>query len=981
MLEKLKWGRSPKETQGVHRRAGATGSMEIDACSCFNYRHIALLIKFFIITSFLGPVNSMLYAESSLEKVANLYRLKGPSASTISFRTSSQSKETEGTCEGRATVDLIVEFKNPTKFEEWVDHKNYVKSGPCYVKAYPVDSGFEFRISYAATKSDKLQILPYEMGNQMVVDHWIEKNYTNKKPQNNIAPKNTSEFKAVYNPLLDLKNKIVQLYQDQQSWNNILGQSGQALSFDTPELDRFRTAINSQNIEYQKLAPEKRPLVVPLLSLPLLDAKLEFAERELEIPLFEKNDLPKDQVTKSNPRDIAIALEGLNYLRLQFNEKKWIKAQESLKILEKGSSAKLIPKDLAKWWALKGHILFQAGKEIKEDAFILMALDVWRDGLRRVAGKGNTEQLYADYMISESLRILFDRSLYYASAGILAWSERYRWSSEIEERLSYLRGEAYFRMGMMEDSRDSFEKFIELRKNLPLNSANDRRLLPVSFFRVGDSYLRQNDYQKAIQYYTRAFTQMSSQEKLSFEGAWLPAEIRYYPQVLYHRAEAYIRTGKIANALGDLRSFVNYASDHPNLGIIMYRLADLLELSGAPKEKIDGAWKECIFRTANDVGGKLCRARQAHRYFLTANKDSWPRLVAEMEDVLKANNLNVFEENFTEDLKIYIRLLLADGFLKREEPFQSYSQTMLTRGVQSSEDLRAWVSEYRVSAVAGYMRVKLNEKKFKEVLTFYQEAQKPPGLKINRPEVIWNIVKAYESLGAWKSADEFVKMGIKSNNNQRPHESRPYLPTAEEWKVLQILIQLSLLPNQMELESEIKKNIEELKDKNSIGYWKIGITFGKESKNEILELDSYEQLLKLQNLNWVEFSRYFYLLKNNKNFDQYKRKIELVVSTWLSNSNQKNDSGPPANLMFELFEAREKANESQKAENILNHLLQIQELNGGIVKEQIHYRKGLLLKNMGRKNDARQSFENAKTLAPESLWGKLSNTELQSLDI
>jgi lipoprotein NlpI len=90
---------------------------------------------------------------------------------------------------------------------------------------------------------------------------------------------------------------------------------------------------------------------------------------------------------------------------------------------------------------------------------------------------------------------------------------------------------------------------------------------------------------------------------------------------------------------------------------------------------------------------------------------------------------------------------------------------------------------------------------------------------------------------------------------------------------------------------------------------------------------------------------------------------------------------PPLKLLFELFEARELAKDLLKAETLINKLLQEASSDSIITREQLLYRRGILLKNLGRKTDARQSFENAKTLAPESVWGKLSNTELQALDL
>lgn len=955
--------------------------------SCRPYRHNALFLKAFIAILQLISLNSNTYAESRLEKVSSIYRLRGPDSPPLSVRAELTPKNTSGSCGGKRTADLVLSFRNQEQAAAWIDFESFTSQGPCEVKAYPLANAFEFRLSYLTGSNEELQWLSYEIEGAWLVDHW-KVNPTLKTSKSKVKKSVTQKVSSKglqqslkSNPLLDFNEKVVDLYEDQESWKKILGQAGQALSFDTPELDRFRVSVNTYDASYAKLPLEKRPLKLPLLALPLLDASLEFAEEKLEIPIFEKRDLDSEGLKGASERDVALALEGLNYLRKLYLDKQWLKARESIHILEKGSSRKLVPQDSAKWWALKGLVYQRLGVDLKDDEFAKQGLDYWREGLRRVAGRGAPEQAYADYMVLESLRLMFLRSLFYPAAALLAWSERFRWSPSTEERLAFWRAEVHYRLGLMDESRELFEKFLELRKDVPLSASFDRRLVPLAFFRIGDSRMRQNDYKRAIQDYSKAFSQIPTQEKISFEAAWFPMEIRYYPQVLFHRAEASLREGNVANALSDLRAFVNFALNHPNLGLIMYRIGDLLELVGGPVEKVEGAWKECVFRAGDDIGGKLCKARQAVRDIRDDNKNAWPRLVAEVEDLLTAKNIKVFEPSFEEDLKLYVHVLLIHTFLSRKDPFQAYMQSRKVRGLESTSDLRDWIDEYRVSAVAGYMAKKRDEGKFKEVLSLYAEAKNPPGLKANRPEILWNLAKTYQALGAWKNALEFVESGMTANSQNRPHDSRPYLPSQEDWKILKIENQIKLISSQEVSPADVAKNLEQLKDKKSQTYWALSLEFARVSKNPKREIASFENLEKLRGLSWIEYERYLGLLREQKSFKTWKSKMEAVLSPWASRDLKTAQDAPPLKLLFELFEARELAKDLLKAETLINKLLQEASSDSIITREQLLYRRGILLKNLGRKTDARQSFENAKTLAPESVWGKLSNTELQALDL
>src|SRR5690606_14794867 len=107
-----------------------------------------------------------------------------------------------------------------------------------------------------------------------------------------------------------------------------------------------------------------------------------------------------------------------------------------------------------------------------------------------------------------------------------------------------------------------------------------------------------------IKAYSNALSKMPSLEKVSFEGAWYPAELRFYPQALYHRAEAALRIGKEQSALADLRAFANFSLDHPNSSLVLFRIGDLLESLGAEEEKIDGTWRECLFRSSEGIGSR-----------------------------------------------------------------------------------------------------------------------------------------------------------------------------------------------------------------------------------------------------------------------------------------------------------------------------------------------------------------------------------------
>lgn len=943
------------------------------------YRHTALFLKRFTQTLLILLIIPSSYAASTLEKVSSVYRLKGPLEAPDSLRTETSLKGSAA-CQGKSVADLILGFSEPAKAQAWIDIERFSSQGPCEIKAYPTPDGFELRLSYAASSGSEFQTLSYGTQSNWIVDHWlVVREKSGKKTTKTIQGKK-AKAKASPNdglsPLVNFSDKVLDIYQDQEAWNKILGQMGQVVSFESPELDRFRVALSERDVSFDKKPRSQRPLLPPLLSLPMLDAELSFGEQAYEIARFEKDDLPKHDT-----QHVAAALEGLNYLRQLVDDKEWLKARESIAVLEKGNVRKLIPVDSARWWAIKGLVYRRLGESLASRDLHRESLDIWRTGLRRVAGSGGNDQAGADYMMLESLRDLFSDGQYYAAAAMLAWSQRFRWSPPTEERLAFLRAEAHYRLGLMREAHELFADYVNSRKDVPLSAAFDRRLLPLAAFRLGDAQLRQNLYKEAISDYTDAFALIPTQQKMSFEGSWYPSEINRYPQVFFHRAEARLRQGNIGAALSDLRAFVSFAADHPNLGLILYRIGDLMELAGAPKEKVDGAWRECVFRTGENLGGKLCKARQARRALNAKNRGEWPRLVADIEDVLLSKNIAAFEPSFASDLKIYVRILLADGFLSAGDPFQSYQQFDRTRGLEASPDLLAWLQEYRLSALSGYLDSKVEDGKASEVMTALQKAKALPGLDESRPELIWPLARAYAALGLWKQSYEYAQRGLASDATKRPYKDRPYLPFPSDWRKIRSRVELKLLLAGDIETTTVEKHLKELsgesKDPEILRLWK---DFYKLSRNPGKEAETLAALKKVAALSAEEWKRYFEVLLLTKNERSLRAELESYVGPWLSSAPGKAGSDAPSGeTFFMLFEARERQGDLSGAATVLSYLLVKADLGTSLSKEQLLFRQGQLRRKEGKLQEARQSFEAAKALSADSMWGRLSVSELQSL--
>ncbi len=888
-----------------------------------------------------------------------------------------------GTCPKGPALSLNLEFKNKSDADKWLDLEMFSK-GPCDVAAFPKPQSFVLRLSYPQKSFKSLGVISYETQTGLVVDHWYEGQNSQTKRKARVKTNSKSKARDALNPLLKMNETLQGVFEDQESWAKILGKQGSAYSFDSPELDRFRTKQLADFDRFNREDLIKVPLKVPLLTLPYLDAQLNFEKQEIEIKDFEENSLAADEERKYSERDKATALKGLNYFAELVRKKEWVAANESIRILESSKFQGLLPRSQALWWALKGFVTIELGKKTEDKLIMLRGFDYWRDGLRKTAGRGGMELAYSDYMLLESLRNLFLENEFYAAAATLAWVQKYRWSPETEERIAFLRAEVHYRLGLMDESHLLFEEFIESRKKLPVSAAYDRRLLPVAFFRLGDIRLRQKRYEESVNFYTKALNNMPSLNKVNFEGSWYPSELRFYPQALYHRAEAYLRIGKEQAALGDLRAFAHFSLDHPNSDLVLFRIGDILESLGAEPSKIDGTWRECVFRSSEGVGSRLCAARQAVRSMLSGDPQKWPRFAAVVEDVVNAKNLEKFPAEFKEDLKIYIRIILADALLKRDSPYQAFEQLERAKTSSGDSKLKAWALEYQLSALAGHLSKRIEIGRYREAIKAFSDAKKRRKLDVLRPEVQWPLIEAYRKLGITSLATEQLDLAWPYVDSKMPHASRPYLPSLMDWAGMRLELLTDVYKDDKNRAKDVAsalKNFEKAgaSPRQAIRA-KIKIKSIEEKPKDEIEL--WNKLQKIDVFSWEDIAGYATLLNSTKKYKDELNLLERNVGAWLKvREADRPQPAPSVMLIFSLFEARERAEEWGPAYAALNFLKSMDEKNYGeaLTRAQIFYREGNLNKEMGRKTDARQSFESAKSMAPDSVWARLSEGELGTL--
>lgn len=950
------------------------------------------------------------YADVSLTKLGKVIRLLGPLNEAPDIVVEDFDKG-GSLCGKGPSNDLVLHFKEVPN--EWISGLVDFKSGSpirpkelCDVKGSPRgDGAFEIRFSYHQNpKLKRMQFLKFPTLNNLMIDHWWVgagssvrtattsrkkiKQAQSKEARDQTGDNFKNESGYQFNPLAGYATQgtLVDAFEDESQWDRLLGMDAAAFDLNSPELDRFRFVDPKRSNKVERGYVEREPLHLPFFQLPSFERPLVFPLELFNYQAFTRSSLDKKLDAAAKPRELTKAdtvIKGMNYVQDLVKEKDYIRAQKALEILTKSAVAPLIPVKNPQWWALKGHLYINLGKTLHEKEFTRQGLDFWRDGVLSLAGQGGVRHTYVEFMAVRLVQNFFDNNLYYLAATILAWSKKYSWSQRTEERFAFDRAEVLYSLGLFDEAKEEFSLFYKQREEKPLNASIDRRLVPAAAFRMGDMAFRQKNYKEAAFQYSKALNNVPTISKFSFEGNWYPEEIALFPHVLFNRAEAFIQLGAYQQALKDLRGFIYVAPQDAKAGLVLFRIGDLLEYLGAPEEKILSAWRECSYRLPETLGARLCEARKSARELIeTDNRTKWPRMIGMIEEAIPQDNQSFWADVKKDDLETYVNLVLADAFIKKGEPRQALFRLEKLLKLSPDETLKAWLYEYMYTAFAGSLLKDLKEGRFKEVVASYESRRKELLSNQTRHEVLWSLALAYEKLDLIEQASEVLAQGERVKAVIAREKLRPFEEPAENWATFRARLNIKLFRERKVTAQIVEESLRKTSD-DLVEALRLKAEYASLQGKHAEAAEGWKKIAARDHLTFDEVKLYSNELMKINNGKERAELLEKNVGVWLTEKNKAGvDNMPPADLLVDLAELR-AAQSSQwlGALSIYDYLLTIEASKLGSVVNQamINFRRGELQKSMGKNDDARQSFEQAKRLDPDGIWGRLASSALKEL--
>lgn len=286
-------------------------------------------------------------------------------------------------------------------------------------------------------------------------------------------------------------------------------------------------------------------------------------------------------------------------------------------------------------------------------------------------------------------------------------------------------------------------------------------------FRRGDVEFKEGQYESAIKEYQAALKAY-------------PKDISDSPNAYYNVAESLFRMKKFKEALEAYKVFIQKYPTHEYTGYATNRLATLLEILGAPQDKVLGAYLENLYRYKGSPASKISKTKVA----LIKIKGMKPK---EAEAAFK-EILAEAPEGDIEGSNTFAKLAVADGHFLRQEfdkAFEIYSRFY-------KEEIRSPYLEIFRKRIFRNFTEELSQLQNKnsnmETIQLYLK-NKDTWLKDNpRIDTEMIVGRAYENLNLFDEAHQFYsralsKLKSKSEEDLKRIKVNEYSVTVESVKL------------------------------------------------------------------------------------------------------------------------------------------------------------------------------------------------------
>lgn len=204
---------------------------------------------------------------------------------------------------------------------------------------------------------------------------------------------------------------------------------------------------------------------------------------------------------------------------------------------------------------------------------------------------------------------------------------------------------AHLGMGLAYMKMNKWDEAIAEYSLVEKNSSN-RDLQVEAAYRRGDVMVRAKNFTKAVDEYKNALKKY-------------PEGQNFYPNAIYNQAESLFGMKQYGPSMDVYRDFVKKFPTSAHAPFAMTRLGELLEIMGADKSRVIGAYLETYFRYGENPSAIIARLRLLSARMKGMKPKETANAVSEIMSLAKRVDLPNIEQ--------FATVMVADGYTRRGE--------------------------------------------------------------------------------------------------------------------------------------------------------------------------------------------------------------------------------------------------------------------------------------------------------------------------
>lgn len=471
-----------------------------------------------------------------------------------------------------------------------------------------------------------------------------------------------------------------------------------------PNFDRFK--IKDYEIKPEAMIAAKENYY---LDFPMLRMKLdEFDKLVLNHPIYEIK--PKDTDENKQVRLLKTLFENKRY-------NVFLKAVEWFFNKYPNSEYEEIVRFM---WA---DVYFQQWVEQKSPKEFDLAMTRYRHAIEKFPKSPLIER--TKMLIGFSS---LERGDYLATLKLFHNQVRNRPASLDRDLAQFAIAESYLKLARYDEAMQTYQ---EIEKD----SFTKKSKIQAMYFK-GDIEYRRGDFAKAIELYKTALQKE-------------PEAASELPNAFYNQASAYFKLDKPKESLNTFIEFVKLFPNHEYAGYAMTRIGEILDMMGADKTKVMGAYFETQFRYGEAPSAVVARMRILATRMKSMKEKEAERAQLEIVELAKKSPLPKIEQ--------FANILVSEGLSSRSN-FESAIGILVKFYQANPTTSDSVLLANRISkAINLEIKHQVDSGKFIEALKTHSKYADNWLKNSDRIDTAYNVGSAFEQAGVFKQSEKLYK--------------------------------------------------------------------------------------------------------------------------------------------------------------------------------------------------------------------------------